>query len=92
MSPPATGMEKRERKKRYKMDIESIGAGAGAGGLMSAVLTWLGVKQRFDRVDSDLDNLKDKVVWRETCRITHNAVNQRLDQIEKKIDRLLDRI
>lgn len=58
---------------------------------MSAVLTWLGLKQRFDRVDLELDNLKDKIVWRETCRVTHDAVNQRLDRIEEKIDRLLER-
>lgn len=73
------------------MDIESVGAGAG-GGFFTALLAWLGVKQRFDRIDADIKYLQDKTVWRDTCHVTNQALQQRLASMESKIDKLLEKL
>lgn len=66
------------------MNIETAGAGAG-GGLLGALLAWLGVSKR-------LDKLEDGTVWRETCRATHKSVDDSLARIETKLDKLTERI
>ncbi len=74
------------------MAIEEIaGAGAG-GGILGAVLTFFGIKQRIDRQDKVIDDMSAGTVWRPTCAATHEAVNHRLDSIERKIDLLIEKV
>lgn len=80
------------------MDMQSAGAGAGAGSLFSAILVFFGVKQRFERTEKDIENLNKGTVWRETCAATHKAVDEtltglktQLASMDKKIDILLAR-
>lgn len=80
------------------MAIEDIGLGAGAGGLLGAILTFIGIKQRLDRQDKDIEKINDGTVWRSTCHATHKAIfddreinNQRLYRIETKIDQILEK-
>lgn len=74
------------------MDIQDIGAGAGAGSLIGAVLTYFGFKQRVDRLQIEVDNLSNKIVWRDTCYATQKRVDDRLDAMDKKLDLILDKI
>lgn len=53
---------------------------------MSAVLAWLGIRQRLDRQDKDIEKLHDETVWRETCAATHKGVDERLTRMESKMD------
>ena len=69
------------------MDVESIGSGAG-GGLFIAILSWMGFKQRIDRIDKDIKDLRDKTVWRDTCLVTNVALTQRLDSMDKNLDKM----
>ena len=73
------------------IDIESAAGGAG-GGIMGALLAFFGIKQRVDRVDKDIDVMRDGVVWRNTCDKTHDAVNHRLQSIDYKLDKIFDKL
>lgn len=72
------------------MDMESVGVGAG-GGFFATVLALFGVKQRFDRVEKDIESIKDNNVWRGTCSATHKALDERLNRMENKLDQLIAR-
>ena len=71
------------------MSLNEIGVGAGAGGLLGAVLTWLGFKSRVDNLENRLEKYGDKTVWRDTCIATHEAIKQRLDRMEQKLDEMI---
>ena len=81
----ARGVSKTMNSKNVRVDIESVGSGAG-GGLLMAILTWLGIKQRLDRQDRDIEKLQDSAVWRSTCVVTHKNVDERLARMETKMD------
>ena len=72
------------------MSLEGIGAGAGAGGFLGAVLTWLGFKSRVDRLEQHIDKLEDKFVLRRTCFAVHEAVHHRLNRMEQKLDEVVE--
>lgn len=72
------------------MSLEEAGYGAG-GGLLIAALSWFGLRERINHVENDMTNVKNAVVYKDTCGICHSATNQRLDRIEQKIDRLLEK-
>jgi len=71
------------------MSLEEIGAGAGAGGIFGAVLTWLGFKSRIDKLEN---RVEDKTVSKETCLAVHEAIKHRLDRIEQKLDKLKEMV
>lgn len=73
------------------LDIESAAGGAG-GGIIGALLSFFGSKQRMDRVDKDIDNMRDNTVLRNTCDKTHSAVDQRLTSIDHKLDKIYEKI
>ena len=54
------------------------GAGAG-GGLLGALLTFLGFKSRLDGVDKRIDNLNKTVTFKDTCDAKHEGINDRFD-------------
>lgn len=66
------------------MNLESAGAGAG-GGFIIAILSYLGFKQRIDKLEIDLD----KKVATNFCSVNTTSLEKRLDRIEVKIDTLL---
>jgi len=70
--------------------IENAGYGAG-GGIVGAIAMWLGFKQRLDRVDKDIQFIREGVVWKDTCDALHEATLQRLDSIDKNLRTLLER-
>lgn len=81
------------------MDAGNVGYGAG-GGILAAVLTWFGFKQRLDRADSDIAALKREtdselamlkaaVVFKDTCGVCHGATLRAIDGVDKKMDRIL---
>lgn len=84
------------------MDAGNVGYGAG-GGLLSAILTYVGFKQRQDRTDKDvadlrestekeLTELKRAVVFKDTCGVCHNATLRAVDGLDKKLDKILDKM
>lgn len=73
------------------MDLETAGAGA-SGGLLSAILMFFGIKQRFDRNEKDIENIQKGTVWRNTCSATHKGVDDRLTRIETKLDIVVDKL
>lgn len=73
------------------MDAGNIGYGAG-GGIISALFTYLGFKQRLDRTDSDIADLKKTVVYKDTCDVCHQASLQRHDAIDRKLDIIISRL
>lgn len=72
------------------MAMDEIGMGLGGGTLLGTVLTYLGMKQRIDRVEKSNDEMKDKVRYVDTCVEIHKAVERRLESIEGKQDTVLE--
>lgn len=70
------------------MDVGDVGYGAG-GGLLSAILTYIGFKQRLDRTDKDVADLKLAVVYKDTCGVCHQATLRAVDGVDKKLDTLI---
>lgn len=68
------------------MAIEEIGIGVGSGSLLGAVLTYLGFKQRIDKVEKANEIMKDKIRFVDTCIEIHKSVDRRLENIENKQD------
>jgi cytochrome c5 len=73
------------------MDAGNMGYGAG-GGLLAAVLTFVGFKQRLDRTDKDVADLKSSVVYKDTCGVCHAATQRAVDGIDKKLDVIIERL
>jgi hypothetical protein len=67
------------------MPIDDIGMGLGGGTLIGTVLTYLGIKQRIEKVESE-------VRFKDTCIEIHKAIDSRLSKIEDKQDRHLETI
>lgn len=67
------------------MDVGNVGYGAG-GGILAAILTFVGFKQRLDRTDSDVAELKRAVVFKDTCGVCHTATIRSYDEVNKKLD------
>ena len=71
------------------MALDEIGMGLGGGTLLGTVLTYLGMKQRIDRVEKSNDDMKDKIRFIDTCIEIHKSVDRRLESIEGKQDAVL---
>jgi hypothetical protein len=80
------------------MDAGNMGYGAG-GGVLTAVLTWMGFKQRLDRLDRDIDDLKNDgadlkkvVVFKDTCGVCHTSTVRAVDKLDAKLDLILEKL
>ena len=71
------------------MALDEIGMGLGGGTLLGTVLTYLGMKQRIDRVEKSADDMKKTIRYVDTCIEIHKAVERRLESIEGKQDAVL---
>lgn len=71
------------------MALDEIGMGLGGGTLLGTVLTYLGMKQRIDRIEKGTDDMKEKIRYVDTCIEIHKAVERRLESIEGKQDTVL---
>jgi len=71
------------------MALDEIGMGLGGGTLLGTVLTYLGMKQRIDRIEKGADGMKEKIRYIDTCVEIHKAVERRLENIEIKQDAVL---
>lgn len=72
------------------MDIENIGIGGGSG-LLGAILTYLGFKQRMDAVDKRIETLEQDVVYRDAHAECSRAWHDALARVDSKLDILLSR-
>lgn len=68
------------------MALDEIGMGLGGGTLLGTVLTYLGIKQRVDRNEKSIDDIKKNVRYVDTCLKIHEATDRRLESIESKQD------
>ena len=73
------------------MSIENVSTGAG-GALITGVLTWLGFKQRLDRADADISELKKAVVFKDVHTECSGAWHRELDTMNKKLDQILEKM
>jgi len=73
------------------MDIETVGSSAGSG-VLAAVLTWLGFKQRLDRADADISELKKAVMYKDTHEVCAAAHRQQLTNMDQKLDYIIGRM
>ena len=71
------------------MALDEIGMGLGGGTLLGTVLTYLGFKQRIDRLEKSNDDIKKEIRFVDTCIEIHKAVEKRLGSIEEKQDTML---
>ncbi len=60
------------------MELNNLGY-SGGGGILGAVLTYLGFKQRIDDLKQDLDEHKKQVVYKDTCEVCASNINKKLD-------------
>lgn len=71
------------------MAIEEIGIGVGSGSLLGAILTYLGFKQRIDKIERANETMKEKIRFIDTCIEIHKSVDRRLESSEGKLDAVL---
>lgn len=67
------------------LDPEQIGVSAGGGGIVGAVLAWLGFKSRLDAQDRKIEELQDNMLTKEyekTCNIIHKNIDEKLTDIK----------
>ena len=74
------------------MALDEIGMGLGGGTLLGTMLTYLGMKQRVDRIEKSSDDMKKNIRYVDTCLKIHEAVDRRLENIESKQDRVLETV
>jgi len=67
------------------MSIDNIGYGAG-GGVLGAILSYLGFKQRLDRMQVEIDT---KVTCA-TFDATINAIKEQHKSMDKKLDIIVE--
>lgn len=72
------------------MALDEIGMGLGGGTLLGTVLTYLGMKQRVDRIEKSADDMKKTIRYVDTCLKIHEATDRRLESIESKQDKVLE--
>ena len=51
------------------IDLENLGTG-GAGGLITSLLAFFGIKSKVERIDKDLQDHKKTVVYTDTFQAT----------------------
>ena len=71
------------------MAIESAGYGAG-GGVAGVFLSWLLFRDKVNKMDKDMDTLKDRVIYKDTYEVcaTNNSTN--FERIEGKLDMIIN--
>jgi len=67
------------------MDFESLGAGGGSG-LFVSILTYIGIKQRLDRTDNDVSEIKKAVVFKDVHGECSQSWHLAIAALERKID------
>jgi len=73
------------------VDIETVGSSAGSG-LLAAVLTWIGFKQRLDAVDKKMEILAAAVVYKDTHDVCSCSWHMSLEALNKKLDYIIGRL
>ena len=65
------------------MDYAGIGGGAG---ILATILTWLRIKAKYeskvDNMCTDLEGLKKRVRFTDTCLVMYEGIKERLTNIE----------
>lgn len=76
--------------------LTNIGSGAG-GGVLGAIVSWLGFSKRLDKMDEDITELRRNIVYKDVCeKCQENTVNQydhvcvAIHKVESKIDTILE--
>ena len=64
------------------MEIETAIGSGGLGSLIGAIATAIGIKQRQNKTDEEITELKQNVVFTATC-IAHRTGNDRQDNIDR---------
>ena len=73
------------------MDINNAGWGAG-GGIMGAILTWLGVRDRMDSHEKRIVSLEEGTVYKDQHHECSRAWHEALERVEKKLDLILEKV
>ena len=58
----------------------------------ATALGFFGFKIRVDRQEKEIDKIREGVVWKETCNVSHSSTNERLNRIENKLDALITKL
>ena len=80
------------------MDIENIGAAAGSGGFVSAIMLYFGIsshkKQHEDleKKQEDTDKRFERVVYKDTCNKCSEGIQLTLKSLDSKMDIVIERI
>ena len=70
-------------------DLKDIGAGVGGGGLLGAILTWVGFKSRIDGMEKRFEEHKKTVVYEDTFEATVNPMQKDIGEIKKDVKQIL---
>ena len=71
-------------------DLKDIGAGIGGGGLLGAILTWIGFKSRIDGMEKRFEDHKKTVVYEDTFNATIKPMQKDIETISKDIKQILE--
>jgi len=65
-------------------DLLGTSAGAGGGGVLGALLVWLGLKSKLQDVEKRISSLSKGVRYIDTCNEICKSLNQRLQSMESR--------
>jgi hypothetical protein len=76
--------------------LTNLGSGAG-GGIIGAIVSWLGLTKRLDKMETELSEFKRSIVFKDVCeKCQENTINQynhvctAIHKVETKIDTILE--
>lgn len=68
-------------------DPENLGYGAG-GGMISAILSWIGFKSRLDDMDKRINDIAKGVVWDKAHNECQRATTQQFSDLKHTMDEI----
>lgn len=73
------------------MNIEDFGT-AGGSGLFGALLSYLGINWRVNRLERDLESHKEKVVYKDTHKVCQESLKNQFDNLNNKMDYIIEKV
>lgn len=74
------------------MDIDPMQIGTHAGsGFVGTILAFFGFNKKIERIQSEIDTLKEKVVYDDTCKMCQRNNENQFKSVHDKLDILIQR-
>jgi hypothetical protein len=74
------------------IEPEHLGAGGAGGGIIAALFYYFGFSSRIKALEDDVQRVKDGVVWGDSCKRSHDAINNDFASMDRKLDLIIAKL